>query len=103
MFKIEAQQEVGVGAGEGDANLIQQQITLAFQNATTEVENVDREAESAVQPDNNRYVPNAWLNRAGWAKHLAGLDREWLGCLVRRPERWEKGLKRMCAAVKMVI
>ena len=43
------------------------------------------------------------MNRAGWAKHLAGLDREWLTHLVRRPERWEKALKRVCMAVEMVI
>jgi len=77
LFEVGARpEETRQLAREQVADPIQQQVEAAFQIATAEVEKADKETESAVQPDDNRYVTNAWLNRAGWAKHLAGLDCE---------------------------
>jgi hypothetical protein len=58
----------------------------------------------AVDGDQNRYEPNAWLNRAGWARHLSGIEREWLVSLARPPDgEKETGLARACAAVERLI
>jgi hypothetical protein len=51
----------------------------------------------------NRFEANPWLNRVGWAKHLAGLDREWLAETVRKPEKPERALDKVCWAVETVI
>jgi hypothetical protein len=59
LFEVEARQEARQLAHEQVADPIQQQLKTAFQNATAEVEKADKEAESAIQPDNNRYVTNA--------------------------------------------
>lgn len=66
----------------------------------------------AIEADSNRYVANAWLKRTGWAKHLAGLDREQLVALLQPPNREEKigeedkieeGLMEACQATQRLI
>lgn len=76
LFEIEAWQEIRQLALEQVTDSIQQQLETAFQNATAEMKKADKEAELAIQLDNNRYMTNAWLNKVGWAKHLARLDCE---------------------------
>ena len=86
--------------GEG---LARRQLDSAFQEAADEVERASEEANAAIQPDDDRHVPNAWLRRAGWAKHFAGQDRNWLSTLVRTPDRREKALAKVCFAVETVV
>ncbi|KAI0992838.1 hypothetical protein K3495_g15346, partial [Podosphaera aphanis] len=42
-----------------------------------------------IEVDDNRYVANPWLKRTGWAKHLAGLNREELIALMEPPNATE--------------
>ncbi len=58
LFEIEAQQEASQLAREQVADPIQQRVKAAFQDATAKMEKADKETESAVQPDNNRYMTN---------------------------------------------
>ena len=102
LFEVEARKEIDVNEEE-EEGLIKRQLAATFETVTEELEKADKEANSAVQPDDNRHVPNAWLNRTGWAKHFAGLDREWLLELNRRSKRREKALAKICWAVEMVI
>ena len=56
-----------------------------------------------VEPDTNRFIPTAWLTRAGWARHLAGLDRDWLASLMSPPALHEKALAKVCFGVEKVV
>jgi len=65
-----------------------------------------------IEADGNRYVPNAWLKRTGWATHLAGLDREQLVTLLQLPDQDEQlgeedvineGLFEACQATQRTI
>ena len=102
LFEVEARKEIDVNEEE-EEGLIKRQFAATFETVTEELEKADKEANSAVQPDNNRHMPNAWLNRTGWAKHFAGLDGEWLLELNRRSKGREKALSKICWAVEMVI
>lgn len=103
LFELGARRERRRGEEEEGADLIERQVEAAFRKATVEMEMADKEADSVVQEDGNTYITNAWLKRAGWAKHLAGFDQEWLAGLVRKPEKWGKALRRVCSVVEMVI
>ena len=60
LFKIAAQQEeTRQLAHEQVADSIQQQIKTAFQDATAKMKKADKETESAIQSDDNRYMTNA--------------------------------------------
>ena len=61
---------------QGKRRLLISSIAKAKQN----VEETARHA--IVEADTNRFIPNDWLDRAGWAKYLAGLDRDWLASLI---------------------
>lgn len=65
-----------------------------------------------IEADDNRYIANAWLKRTGWAKHLAGLDREQLILMLEplkgaenigEDEANEQGLMEACQATQKVI
>ena len=56
--------------------MIKWQLVVTFETVTEELEKVDKEVNLVVQLDDNRHMPNAWLNRTGWAKYFVGLDRE---------------------------
>jgi hypothetical protein len=67
------------------------------------LDEVNKKANARIEPDHNRYVTHAWLNWTGWARHLGGLDREWLLELIQKPRRNEKALSKVCWAVQIVI
>lgn len=48
---------------------------------------VDYRTKKRVEADENRYEANAWLDRAGWAKHLVVYDRSDLPQLIEFPRR----------------
>ena len=64
MFKVKAQKEIDINKKE-EKGLIKRQLTTIFETVTEELEKVDKEANSAVQLDDNRHVLNIWLNRTG--------------------------------------
>ena len=67
------------------------------------LDEVDSRVNAWIEPDENWYVTYAWLNRTGWARHLANLDCEWLLELIQKPRRNEKALSEVCWAVRMVM
>jgi hypothetical protein len=67
------------------------------------LDEVDKKANAWIEPDHDRHVTHAWLNRTRWARHLGGLDREWLFELIQKPRRNEKALSKLCWAVQTVI
>ncbi|EOA85690.1 uncharacterized protein SETTUDRAFT_66551, partial [Exserohilum turcica Et28A] len=44
-----------------------------------------------------------WLHRAGWKRHLKGLDRVWLLDMAQTPSHHERALQDVCWAAEMVI
>ena len=74
-----------------------------FAETTSALETVDKETFAKIHPDDDRHVFHRWLNRAGWARHLRGLDRRWLLTLGHKPKKREKALAQVCWAVEMVI
>ena len=56
-----------------------------------------------IDADDNRHVPHRWLNRTGWARHLAGIDRSWLLSQTHPPKKGEKALAKVCWMVELVI
>ncbi|KAF2841770.1 hypothetical protein M501DRAFT_928798, partial [Patellaria atrata CBS 101060] len=74
-----------------------------FIKVSRQLEKAEEDAYSIVEPDSDRFIPNTWLDRSGWAKHFAGFDRTWLRSLVQRPGRHESALTKLCWAVESVI
>jgi hypothetical protein len=58
---------------------------------------------AAVQDNESRWSYTPWLNRAGWSRHLKGLDRSWLLDMAQTPTSEERALRNVCWAVEMVI
>ena len=82
-------------------------LTNAIVLSMRQVEDRDNAArkqqQSLVEADDDRFAFSAWLNRAGWAKHLRGLSREWLLSMTQKPAPHEKALHSICWAVQLVI
>jgi hypothetical protein len=78
-------------------------VQLSLSQATERRNAAEQERMSQIQANQDRFAFNAWLDRAGWAKHLKGLNREWLLTLTQPPARREKALDRVCWAVRIVI
>ena len=57
LFKVEAQKEKNVNK-EKEEGLIKWQLAMMFQTATAKLEKADKEINLAIQPDNNRHMPN---------------------------------------------
>jgi len=102
LFEVRPQERVD-GDDDNDESIVKRQLEAAFQETTTALDQADKDAHARIEPDDDRHVTHAWLNRAGWARHLAGLDREWLLELVQKPRKEERALTRVCWAVEMVI
>jgi hypothetical protein len=69
----------------------------------TRLEDAEKEKRAAIEADTDRYDFNEWLNRAGWARHLQGLKRDWLLAMVVKPTHKERALFDVCWAVRVVI
>ena len=81
---------------------MQQIVERAFAGADAAISTLQGQESTPIQADRNPFVPNAWLKRVGWAKHLAGFDREWLIGLRDTPARGERRLQRVCEAVEVL-
>jgi superfamily II DNA helicase RecQ len=85
---------------EGD---LQQALETVFTQSAMAIEKAHQDAHAQIEPDDNRYVWHQWLQRARWARHLAGFDRMWLQKQLHRPNERERALAKVCWAVEMVI
>lgn len=101
LFEVSQPQEVQEIAHEDRE--MERAMELAFTKATASLKTAEKETQAQIEADTNRFEFNAWLNRAGWARHLKGFNREWLLTLIRKPERWEMALTKVCWAAQMVI
>jgi K+-sensing histidine kinase KdpD len=82
---------------------IQGAITLSLTQATASIELTEKEQQNRIKADQDRFQFNAWLDRAGWAKHLKGFDRSWLLTTVAKLKPKERALDRVCCALQLVI
>ncbi|PVH90093.1 hypothetical protein DM02DRAFT_607707, partial [Periconia macrospinosa] len=89
-----------IDRGDGD---IQRAIVVSLSQATVDVEAREKEKQDHIEADQDRYLFHAWLDRAGWAKHLQGFHRGWLLTTIQKPGPEEKALGRVCWALRMVI
>lgn len=82
---------------------MQEAVQVSLSQATERFDAAEQKKQAKIQADQDRFQYSAWLNGAGWAKHLKGLDRQWVSTLTRKPARGERGLDQVCWAVEMVI
>lgn len=102
LFEVKETNAV-VQEGEEEDVRVRQRLETTFGETTAMLAEADREAHARIEPDTNRFIPHAWLNRTGWARHLAGLNRDWLLEQIQRPKKSEKALAKVCWAVETVI
>ncbi|KAJ6194071.1 hypothetical protein J3E72DRAFT_199128, partial [Bipolaris maydis] len=81
------------------------QLRRAFALATTQVDQAveRRNPSNVIEEDSSRWGYQTWLNRAGWVRHLKGLDRLWLLERAQLPNYHERALQDVCWAAEMVI
>src|ERR1051325_12175851 len=76
---------------------------MSFTQAATQLEEVEKEKNVAIEADTDRYDFQEWLDRVGWARHLEGLKRDWLLAMAIKPTYRERALFNVCWAVRIVI
>lgn len=81
---VRGQGQRGGVDGVGDVEL-QQNVASIFRSTQARLKEEDEKAQAVVEPDTNRYVPQTWLRRTGWARHLAQFDRGWLAEMAELP------------------
>jgi hypothetical protein len=101
LFQVSADAETQQAANP-DVD-VSQAIGLSLTQAVTQLEDLEKKKNAAIQADTDRYDFNKWLNRAGWARHLKGLKRDWLLQMARKPIYKERALTEVCYAACMVI
>ncbi|USP79366.1 hypothetical protein yc1106_06640 [Curvularia clavata] len=81
------------------------QLRRAFTTAITQIDQVieSKKASNVVEEDGSRWGFEDWLERAGWVRHLKGLDRLWLLDMALTPSYHERALQDVCWAAEMVI
>lgn len=102
LFQVNAEQAAPSVTFDPDS-AISQAIDASFTQATAQLDELDAKNNDAIEADTNRYEYSQWLARAGWARHLKGLSREWLLTMAKKPAYSERALFEICLAVRMVI
>ncbi|KAH7074972.1 hypothetical protein BKA63DRAFT_414993, partial [Paraphoma chrysanthemicola] len=102
LFQVGGEAAGPRAANDADAD-VSQAIEMSLTQAMTRLEDAEKEKRAAIEADTDRYDFNEWLNRAGWARHLQGLKRDWLLAMVVKPTHKERALFDVCWAVRMVI
>lgn len=74
-----------VGSDEEAERFVQSHIESVFSSTQEQLRQEDEEERAAVEADTDRHVPQTWLRRAGWARHLEGFDRRWLAAMSEIP------------------
>jgi hypothetical protein len=57
-------------------------MELSLTQATANLDAEEKKRRARIEADNDRFEFSARLDQAGWARHLKGLDREWLSTLT---------------------
>ena len=83
----------------------EKQLRRVFAKTAAQIDSVieSRNASNVIEEDSSRWGYQTWLNRAGWKRHLKGLDRLWLLDMAQIPSYRERALRDVCWAAEMVI
>lgn len=104
LFQVSGEAARPWAANDADADAdVSQAVEMSLTQAMARREDAEKEKRAAIEADTDRYDFNEWLNRAGWARHLQGLKRDWLLAMVVKPTHKERALFDVCWAVRMVI
>ncbi|KAI1676246.1 Superfamily II DNA helicase [Pyrenophora tritici-repentis] len=95
----------GAAPAEPDSDEEETQLKRALAAATTQIDQImeRRNPSNVIEEDSSRWGYQTWLNRAGWKRHLKGLDRLWLLDMAQIPNYHERALQDVCWAAEMVI
>jgi hypothetical protein len=85
----------GTASVQPDAE-VGQAIQASFTQVSQQLDALEKQKNSLTKPDSNRFEFTEWLNRAGWARHLKGLKREWLLTMAQQPTPRESALTEIC-------
>jgi hypothetical protein len=102
LFQVSAAAAVPHADNSADVD-VSQAIGLSLTQATAQLEELEKKNNTTIQADTDRYDFSEWLSRAGWARHLKGLKRDWLLQMARKPAHKERALFEVCWAARMVI
>jgi uncharacterized C2H2 Zn-finger protein len=102
LFKVSETAEAQDAPTHPDAD-VSQAIQTSLTQASTQLEELEKKKNNTIKPDTDRYDFAKWLNRAGWARHLKGIKRDWLLEMARKPMHKERALFEVCWAVRMTI
>jgi hypothetical protein len=102
LFQVGSEAEGPGAPNDADAD-VSQAIQMSLAQASTQLEELEKKKNNAIKPDTDRHEFAEWLNRAGWARHLKGLKRDWLLKMARKPPHKERALFEVCWAVRMII
>ncbi|KAH8710236.1 hypothetical protein GQ44DRAFT_714352 [Phaeosphaeriaceae sp. PMI808] len=91
LFQVGAQAE-GSSARDDPGVDVSQVIEVLLTQGTTQLEEVERKKNAAIEADTDQYDFSEWLDREGWARHLKGLKRDWLLAIAMKPTRKEGAL-----------
>ena len=95
LFEVRRGEDDNMGLPVGEDQDVQRAVAASLTQATADMEEAERKKRAQIEADTDRFEFSAWLDRAGWAKHLDGLSRAWLLTLVRKPELREKALNKV--------
>ena len=78
----------------------EKQLRRVFAKTAAQIDSVieSRNASNVIEEDSSRWGYQTWLNRAGWKRHLKGLDRLWLLDMAQIPSYRERSLRDVCWA-----
>jgi len=82
---------------------VSQAIQASFTQASRQLDALEKEKNDIIKLDGDRFEFAEWLSRAGWARHLKGLKREWLLTMAQQPTPRERALTEICWAARMVM
>jgi superfamily II DNA helicase RecQ len=102
LFQVGSEAEGPRAPNNADAD-VSQAIQTSLAQASTQLEELEKKNNNTIKPDTDRHEFVEWLNRAGWARHLKGLKRDWLLKMARKPPHKERALFEVCWAVRMII
>jgi hypothetical protein len=99
LFEVKAGRQSNTN-GNSLARAIKRQREEVVEEARKEKE------QEKIDGDGSRLLTNKWIRKAGWARHLAGIEREWLLKMTALPDKKKEDdqeLVRACGAVEDVV
>ncbi|KAL6158268.1 hypothetical protein ACJBU6_04065 [Exserohilum turcicum] len=101
LFEVQGVAPAEPDDGDHEETEFRRALTVSATQIDQVVEN--KSASNIIEEDSSRWGYQTWLNRAGWARHLKGLDRAWLLDKAQLPSYRERALRDVCWAAEMVI